>query len=259
MKGHLAGGESCCAFEHQPFVTAMLNRKRMLKARTDLFRPNATATAKSIRRPAAYGKRDRGLDRSERHQFVPPEDWHEPSEGQSEGSYRILVQAAGPGYHHVLSPDDVRQRLAQLPPAFTDSLDVVQLSRMTRKKLSFPCYGMQWGTAIYLYPIENELVEYFPRPPKPQQMIEARMFGGRWVKEKAQWRLEWSEAAIRDFYLNNILIHELGHLLDDRNGSFADRERYAEWFALKYGYLASGGNSRRQGEQRTVRRHHAKK
>ena len=24
----------------------------------------------------------------------------------------------------------------------------------------------------------------------------------------------WSELAVRDFYLNNILIHELGHLVD---------------------------------------------
>ena len=62
---------------------------------------------------------------------------------------------------------------------------------------------------------------------------------------------------IRDFYLNNILIHELGHLLDDRNRSYGDRERYAEWFALKYGYQATGGNRRRKKRQKVVRRRHA--
>ena len=31
------------------------------------------------------------------------------------------------------------------------------------------------------------------------------------------WKLIWTEQSIKDFYLNNILIHELGHLLDDRN------------------------------------------
>lgn len=31
------------------------------------------------------------------------------------------------------------------------SLQVVQLSRMTRKKKTYPCYGMQWGRALYLY------------------------------------------------------------------------------------------------------------
>ena len=55
---------------------------------------------------------------------------------------------------------------------------------MTRKKQSFPCYGMQWGTAIYLYPIEESLEEHYSAPPKPSQVNEVRMFGGRWVHER---------------------------------------------------------------------------
>jgi hypothetical protein len=72
------------------------------------------------------------------------------------------------------------------------------------------------------------------------------------------WTLSWSEQAAQDFYLNNILIHELGHLVDDRNTSYVDRERYAEWFAIEYGYLASGGSVARQPRSMVRRRHHAK-
>jgi hypothetical protein len=126
-----------------------------------------------------------------------------------------------------------------LPQQLVDPLEVVQLSQMTAKKRSFPCYGMQWGTTIYLYPLETELVEYFSRPPRPAEYIEARQFGGHWVQSGSHWRLEWTPRAIEDFYLNNVLIHELGHLLDTRNTSFRDRERYAEWFALEHGYKAS--------------------
>ncbi len=75
--------------------------------------------------------------------FSPPEDWHEPhGEG---GDYRVLVQKPGPGYRHVVTQSEVRDRLAALPQHFLNDLEVVQLSRMTRKKQSFPCYGMQWG------------------------------------------------------------------------------------------------------------------
>jgi hypothetical protein len=75
----------------------------------------------------------------------------------------------------------------------------------------------------------------------------------------SQWELHWSEATLRDFYLNNILIHELGHLLDQRNNSYTDRERYAEWFAIEHGYRA---NRRADGARRAVkrsvrRRHHS--
>jgi hypothetical protein len=67
------------------------------------------------------------------------------------------------------------------------------------------------------------------------------MFGGKWEQEGRRWRLVWTEKAIRDFYLNNVLIHEIGHTIDDRNSSFQDRERFANWFAVEYGYRASRG------------------
>lgn len=65
------------------------------------------------------------------------------------------------------------------------------------------------------------------------------MFGGRWYEDDGLWHLEWTLPAIKDFYLNNILIHEIGHVNDTRNQNSADRERFAEWFAIEYGYRAS--------------------
>jgi hypothetical protein len=40
------------------------------------------------------------------------------------------------------------------------------------------------------------------------------------------WTLTWSEPA-QDLYLNNILVHKLGHLVDDRNSNYMDRVRFA--------------------------------
>jgi hypothetical protein len=217
---------------------------------------NTVARAGSTRLRVPSSKRARGAQANERLPFVPPEDWHEPREDGCD--YRIVVQPAGEGFRHVLTPPEVRERLASLPARFVEPLEVVQFSRMTRKKQSFPCYGMQWGASLYLYPIENNLVEYYSSPPKPSQVNEARMYGGRWMHEAPDiWKLVWTEHAIKDFYLNNILIHELGHLLDDRNSRTIDRERYAEWFALEFGYKPT----RRfwAPQQRPVSRRHARK
>lgn len=188
--------------------------------------------------------------------FSPPEDWHEPSEGAD--GYRVVVQAPGDGYRHVVTPHQVRDRLAALPPFFVRDLEVVQLSRMTRKKQSLPCYGMQWGPALYLYPIDESLTEFFGTAPTPDIFNEACMYGGRWREAGGgAWTLHWTETSIRDFYLNNILIHELGHLLDERNSSYTDRERFAEWFATEFGYRATGGAEARRPRRRVRRRHHA--
>jgi hypothetical protein len=215
---------------------------------------NAVAPSKGGRRGVSAYKRVRGVQRNERLPFIPPEDWHEPCDDHN--GYRILVQAPGAGFRHILTPNDIRQRLARFPDSMLAALEVVQLSRMTRKKGSFPCYGMQWGASLYLYPIEDSLVEVYHCPPTPNQINEARMYGGRWSQDSQRvWRLEWTEASVRDFYLNNILIHELGHLVDSRNTGYVDRERYAEWFAIEYGYK----RSRRDRDPRgVVRRHHAR-
>jgi hypothetical protein len=188
--------------------------------------------------------------------FSPPEDWHEPAEeDHTPGEYRILVQPAGNGYRHVITAAEIRNRLASLPSWMTDPLEVVQLSRLTRKKRSYPCYGIQWGRAIYLYPMEADLTEHYYGPPKPAEMNEARMYGGQWEQvSPRRWRLRWTEQAITDFYLNNVLVHELAHLVDDRNSNPCDRERYAEWFAIRYGYLPT-----RQGARPPAQRRHHRK
>ncbi len=192
---------------------------------------------KSTRTASKLGMRARGTGLNNHNAYQPPEDWHGVGETEGTTDYRVIVQAAGPGYSHVVTEGQIRERLAQLPDWMLHPLNTIQLSRMTRKKKSFPCYGMQWGPTLYLYPIESELVEYFGRPPRPAEYIEAKQFGGRWSQQGASlWTLTWTEATIRDFFLNNILIHELGHLLDDRNTSYRDRERYAEWFAIEYGH-----------------------
>lgn len=216
---------------------------------------NATAAAKQKPRYRPQSRRAIGA-KDAAQPFSPPEQWHEPKQDGS--PYQVLVQPPGKGYRHVVTPAEVRGRLAELPERFLQELELVQLAQVTRKKESFPCYGMQWGATLYLYPLEESLIETFYAPPRPEILTEARMYGGRWDQPEAGvWTLTWSEEAIRDFYLNNILIHELGHLLDERNSTYTDRERFAEWFAIEYGYRATGGGDRRQPQRRVRRRHHS--
>lgn len=205
---------------------------------------NAGRRKRATGRPAAAYRGRSGSRHTEHQLFTAPERWHEPT--AANGKPRFVVESPGHGYVHPVTRDEVRERIEQLPKSFTRDLEVVQFSRMTRKRHQFPCYGMHWGWSIYLYPIEEILVEAYSRPPLPAQKIEAEMYGGRWVEApKGLWHLEWTEASIKDYYLNNILIHEIGHLVDRRNTRRDARERYAEWFAIEYGYRASGGRRAR--------------
>ena len=199
-------------------------------------RANCAQAQSRLRRPAV-AHRQRGKEGSASLPFNAPESWHEPT-GES-GNIKFIVEPPGPGYVHPVTVAEVRERIALLPPRFIEQLETVKFSRMTKKRALFPCYGMQWGSAIYLYPIETSYQEIYTRPPTPQQQIDARMYGGVWTQEGRYWILQWTTETLRDFYLNSVVIHEIGHIHDDRNRRFHDRERYADWFAIEYGYRIS--------------------
>ena len=214
-------------------TTRFSSSRRLASPRPIRVQPRSVA--RDPRPVAAFRQRCTEVD-LKAEDFNAPETWHAP---RSPAGARYIRQPAGSGFRHAVSIEEVRDRVAQLPRRFTRNLEVVQFSAMTKKRQLFPCYGMQWGTSVYLYPIEDSLVEIYCRPPTPQQEIEARMFGGCWTQDGERWSLTWTDETIRDFYLNNVLIHEIGHLNDNRNTNSRDRERFANWFAIEYGYRAS--------------------
>lgn len=222
-----------------------ISRKRPLR--------NVSSTKRT--RVREYAKARRSIaSQNQDNLFDAPEIWHEPS---GEEGYNVLVLDPGSEYRHVVTREQVQERLEDLPEQFLQGLEVVQLSTMTRKKRRLPCYGLQWGCAIYLYPFHESMEEHFFSPPPRQLVIETRMYGARWDHPSpGLWRLLWTDASAKDFQLNNILIHELGHLVDTWNGGSVAQERYAEWFAIQYGYLESGGADTRRKKQKIRRRHH---
>ena len=221
-------------------VNRMLSRSSKTHYQQRSVRGELHQVHRRIVRPDAAYRQRRRQDETVSH-FSAPEIWYEPCQRLST---EFIVQPAGTGYVHAVTVDDVRARLAALPEVFTREIEVVQLSGMTRKRQLFPLYGMQWGPNVYLYPIEDSLTETYVRPPRPKQMVEARMFGGQWIQNGHEWKLVWTPETIRDFYLNNVLIHEVGHVNDTRNTNARKREQFAIWFATEYGYRASRGRAR---------------
>ncbi|MEZ6041157.1 MAG: hypothetical protein R3C20_11665 [Planctomycetaceae bacterium] len=219
-----------------------MSQKNQSRVRSGLRKARQSARVVAALPASAHQHRGNGLAAGR--PFDAPEKWHEP---RGDGTLKVVRENPGGGYIHVVDESDIRRRVSQLPEEFQTNVEVVQLSRMTRKRRLFPCYGLQWGTAVYLYPIEASLEELYTRAPRPAQRIETEMFGGQWTQDGNYWRLSWTEETIRDYYLNNVLIHEIGHINDDRNRNFRDRERYADWFAIEYGYRAS--RRRRSGRR----------
>jgi len=221
------------------------NQETKLRPHQTAQQPTRSGRRRQHARPAAaYRQRVTGGNVNAE-AFNAPEVWHEPCENHEKG-IRFVQEPAGKGYLHPVTEDEVRERIQLLPARFLHDLELIQFSRMTKKRALFPCYGMQWGSTVYLYPLEESLEEVYDKPPQPQQVTLTKMYGGEWTQEGRIWTLSWTLKTIKDFYLNNILIHEIGHINDTRNTGFDARERYADWFAVEYGYRVSRGRRSRK-------------
>src|SRR5437899_3022469 len=118
-------------------------------------RTSPRSVARDLRPVAAF--RHRGWQPGLKvEDYTAPERWHVPA---GIAKTRYVVEPAGKDFIHAVSVAEIRERLKLLPERFTRHVEVVQLSPMTRKRRLFPCYGMQWGSAVYLYPIEDSFVE----------------------------------------------------------------------------------------------------
>ena len=228
-------------------------RRRQRKTAKKIARNAGPARRARIREYSKAARRSLGRYGRE-NMFDAPETYFEPTGREN---YEVIVNDPGSEFRHVVTPAQVKSCLDRLPKGFLNGLEIVQLSTMTRKKQLLPCYGLQWGCAIYLYPFHESLEEEFSSPPPTQMVIETKMYGGRWVHpEPDVWKLIWTESTARDYHLNNILIHELGHLVDTWNTNSPDQERFAEWFAIEYGYRRTTVKTR--GRRRKSRRRHHK-
>jgi hypothetical protein len=140
---------------------------------------------------------------------------------------------------------DVRRFLMDVPSAFLEGLRGVILLRgsNSQHKLRFAncsCYGCYCSGTIFLHPFPRQELRTIHRGlPKPSILQEYTRAGARirWVN--GIWERTFTPQALRTFYLQDVLMHELGHHVDRHSAErkpIAKQELFAEWFAAEYGY-----------------------
>jgi len=120
---------------------------------------------------------------------------------------KIIALKPLEGFIRPCTAPAVEARLRSCPAEFLEGLRAVFILSGTRKQLksyraSTAFYGHYWRECVFLH---------------------AYPFG--------RADLNW----LHRFYLRDVLMHEIGHHLDERNTSRKDRERFAERFAKAFG------------------------
>jgi hypothetical protein len=125
----------------------------------------------------------------------------------------ITLKPRIPDLIHACKKTDVIAKLQRMPPASLLGLRAVFLMAGTRKQHTcwqgkLCCYGSYWRSCVFLYAHPSRLRGY-------HQLDSLRQ--------------------LRDFYLDDVLVHEVAHHIDrDRDANHKAKESFAYAYVQKY-------------------------
>ena len=151
----------------------------------------------------------------------------------------IFARDPHPSFIQPVSVEDVETALKDVPAEFLRGLTSVYILGGTAKQAKaalsrlfrFGCYGRN---RIYLHAFPKRCLRLtYKVPPLPDALQEYIRAGATWSSEGSLHELRFSEESLRTFYLRDVLLHEVGHHVDESNPFRKKRaasERYANWF-----------------------------
>lgn len=138
---------------------------------------------------------------------------------------------------------NIKEQLKQVPPEFLEGLNGIILLSGSSKQLKVAKsrlyrFGTYWLNTIFItpYPRASMVMEGKKTPP-PHIRGEYERAGATYSFEGGVWRRSFPESALKTFYLNDVLIHEIGHHVARYVRKKHQREEnFADWFAMEYGH-----------------------
>jgi hypothetical protein len=148
---------------------------------------------------------------------------------------QYVVDPPPKGYVYPCAIEDIREKLASLPADMLRNLSLIRLCNQVKMNRGIDAHIYD-GSEIRIYPVPEKLRwNYGTNKPNPACAQERLEFGAYWQRIDNEWFLCWDKDLLRDYVLNHILMHEIGHSLDTTYYATSRGEQIAEAFAHRVG------------------------
>jgi len=144
--------------------------------------------------------------------------------------------------------EEIKEFLKKLPDEHTKNLTHIWLRKMTKKEYEKEgslqgCFICGSGVnLIVLYPFPRDLTMNFGnKKPTKSTLKWYSNYEPELIEEKGNWQLIWTEEKIKRYYLEGLLLHEIGHKMDSYFRRYWSKnynrraENYADNFAYYWG------------------------
>ncbi len=141
--------------------------------------------------------------------------------------------------------EDILDSLTNVPKIYLRGLEGIYLLRGTKKqsKVSLSSlfrFGCYTNNRIYLHAFPKALLHviFTKKTPRPDFIHEYKRAGAAIKTTVDGLEVIFNDKSVRDFFLSNVLMHEIGHHVDRFHTDTSKKrsENFADWFASEYGY-----------------------
>lgn len=161
----------------------------------------------------------------------------------------FIVDNSSRDLYFPVTVDEIKEFLDKLPSEHSENLTHIWLRKMTNKEYekegSFQgCFICGSGVnLIVLYPFPTDLkMEFGNRKPTNKTLKWYSAYEPELIHSNGNWTLKWTEEKIKKYYLEGLLLHEIGHQMDSvyqrywsPNYKKQRAENYADNFAYYWG------------------------
>ena len=147
-------------------------------------------------------------------------------------------------YFFPIEPDDIRRELKHLPKDDWSSITHIWFRRFKKADYEqgevplaeFICGSGVRLVVLYPWPIDRR-VFISKKSPTDRQLKIYSGYETKLIECEDGWYLEWEHAELKDFYIQTLLFHEIGHNVDWYNRHWSKSNvREREEFANQYAY-----------------------
>lgn len=175
-----------------------------------------------------------------KHNLLPPTDGQELPV--------FIVENTSRDFYFPVTVDDIKETLKKLPIEHTEYLTHIWLSKVKKSEYlknetvqgEFICGSGVFLIKLYAVPIDNKM--FFGKiKPTSKLLGFYKHYCTELIHDKNSWYLQWTNESYKRYYLEKLLLHEIGHYVDyihQRQWSKANSKQ-VEDFADNYAVIWS--------------------
>jgi hypothetical protein len=161
--------------------------------------------------------------------------WSRLSDEELNAGYVVLADNPSRDFFHPVCEDEIRRTLDRMPRKLTRHLRAVVMPKISDSDLQRGVEARRRFSCIILNPFPKTLRTFWsPYPPSEKSRRHYEPWRATWERTSDGWYQLWDSASLKRYYLNHLMLHELGHLNQPWFNSLKRREDFAEDFALTW-------------------------